>query len=314
MSRRVAVYAGEALAAYGFGDGHPFGPDREAVFRRGMTAAGLDHAVDWREPVDGTREQVELFHTREYVDLVVERCAAGTGYLDAGDTPAIPGLYEAGLTVVGTAVAAADALMAGEADRAFQAIGGLHHAQRGHAAGFCVFDDCGVVIEHLRMKHGLKRVAYVDIDAHHGDGVYYGFEDDPDLLFADLHEDGRFLYPGSGARTETGIGAAVGTKLNLPMPPGADDEAFRAVWPQVEAYLEAGEPEFIVLQCGADALAGDPITHLRYSEAAHAEAAASLCRIADRFCPGRILGLGGGGYNRDNIARAWPAVVAAFLA
>ena len=161
-------------------------------------------------------------------------------------------------------------------------------------------------------RYGLKRVAYIDIDAHHGDGVFYGFEDDPDVLFADLHEDGRFLYPGTGAAEETGKGAAEGTKLNIPMLPGAGDEEFDEAWQLVEAYLDGAAPEFIIMQCGADSLEGDPITHLRYSEEAHAHAAKRLCKLADRHCGGRIVGTGGGGYNRKNLARAWTRVVQSF--
>jgi acetoin utilization protein AcuC len=157
--------------------------------------------------------------------------------------------------------------------------------------------------------YGITRVAYVDIDAHHGDGVFYGFEHDPDLAFADIHEDGRFLYPGTGAREETGRGPAAGTKLNIPLPPGADDADFYAVWNEVEDYLEQRRPELILLQCGADSLAGDPITHLRFSAEAHAHAAARLRQIAEHYSAGRLLAMGGGGYDRSNLAIAWTRVV-----
>jgi acetoin utilization protein AcuC len=143
--------------------------------------------------------------------------------------------------------------------------------------------------------------------------VFYAFEDDPALVFADLHEDGRFLYPGTGRADERGAGAARGTKLNVPLPPGAGDREFLAAWPAVVAHLERHQPQFILFQCGADSLAGDPITHLALTEEAHAHAARSLCGIADRFAAGRILGTGGGGYNRRNLARAWTRVVQAFV-
>jgi len=203
--------------------------------------------------------------------------------------------------------------MAGDARRIFVPIAGLHHARRDGAAGFCVFDDIGVLIETLRAVHGIRRVAYVDIDAHHGDGVFYAFEEDPDLVFADIHEDGRFLYPGTGFADETGKGAARGTKLNLPMQPGTDDAGFQAAWPGLEEFVRAGRPEFIILQAGADSIAGDPITHMRFTPDAHAHAAQRLCRLADEFCDGRIIALGGGGYNRTNIALGWNAVLRAML-
>jgi acetoin utilization protein AcuC len=266
--------------------------------------------LDVRAPRLATRAELELFHTAAYVDRVIELSALGTGLLDHGDTPAFPGVYEAAARVVGGTLEALAAIVAGPARRAFIPIGGLHHAGRDTAAGFCVFNDCGVAIEVARRMHGLQRVCYVDIDAHHGDGVFYAYESDPTLAFADLHEDGRFLYPGTGARSETGTGAARGTKLNVPMPPGADDAAFRDAWEEVERYVDASHPELILLQCGADSLGGDPITHLAYTEEAHAHAARRLVALADRH-GGRLLAMGGGGYNRRNLARAWTRVVEA---
>ena len=132
-------------------------------------------------------------------------------------------------------------------------------------------------------------------------------------MFSDTHEDGRFLYPGTGAAFETGSGDAVGSKLNLPLPPGAGDAEFLAAWPAIESHLERHAPEFVIFQCGADSLGGDPITHLALTEEAHAHAATRLCAIAERHAAGRIVGLGGGGYNRRNIARAWTRVVQAFV-
>ncbi len=309
----TCIVVGERIARYAFGDGHPFGPDRHDAFVRELAAQGLDGRVQTLAPRAATRRELELFHLPAYIDLVQARSATGEGYLDAGDTPAWKGIYEAACDVVGATLVATEALMAGQARRAFIPIAGLHHASRGHAAGFCVFNDCGVVAEHLKKAHGLQRIAYVDIDAHHGDGVYYGFEDDPALIFADLHEDGRFLYPGTGASEESGTGPARGTKLNLPLSPGAGDKEFFAAWHAVEAHLEHHRPQFVIFQCGADSLEGDPITHLRLTEEAHAHAARRLCQIADRHADGRILGVGGGGYNRHNLARAWTRVVQAFV-
>jgi acetoin utilization protein AcuC len=309
----VVLVAGEKIARYGFPDGHPFGPDRHDAFMRELKAEALDAALTRLEPRLATRDELETFHAPAYIDLVIERSATGQGYLDAGDTPAFRGVYESACNVVGATLTALEAIMDGRAKRAFIPIAGLHHASRGHAAGFCVFNDCGVATEILRRKYGVTRIAYVDIDAHHGDGVFYSFESDPDLLFADIHEDGRFLYPGTGAASETGVGAAKGTKLNLPMPPGANDEQFFAAWTRIEGYLEATRPEFILFQCGADSLEGDPITHLRFSENAHAHAAARLCALADSMAQGRLIAMGGGGYNRRNLARAWTRVVRSLI-
>jgi acetoin utilization protein AcuC len=309
----VLVYRGDEIARYGFGDPHPFGTDRHDVFHAELAAEELGDAIVYARPRSATVDELLLFHTADYIDLVSVKSHEGRGYLDEGDTPAIPGIFEAASSVVGSTLAAVDAVMQGEARRAFVPIAGLHHAARDRAAGFCVFNDCGVAAGYLREFYGLGRIAYVDIDAHHGDGVFYGFEDDPDLIFADIHEDGRYLYPGTGAESETGSGRARGTKLNIALAPGADDREFARAWDRVERYLEAAKPEFILFQCGADSLEGDPITHLGLSEQAHADAAAALCRLADRHCAGRIVGTGGGGYNRRNLARAWTRVVRSFV-
>jgi len=313
MGCRLCVYRGEGLAAYGFGAGHPFGTDRHAAFVDELERRGLPQGACYREPVSAGVETLEWFHDHAYVERVRAQSVNGEGFLDYGDTPAFRGVYEAAATVVGSAVDAVERILDGECRRAFVPIAGLHHARRDGAAGFCVFNDCGVAIEALR-RRGIQRVAYVDIDAHHGDGVYYGFVDDPQLCIVDLHEDGRFLYPGSGSVDESGDGPAAGTKLNVPLPPGADDYAFRHVWQAAETFVAAAEPEFILLQCGADSVDGDPLTHMRFSAEAHRQAASRLAALADRLCDGRMLALGGGGYDRANLAAAWCAVVEAMAA
>jgi acetoin utilization protein AcuC len=308
-SHSCCVYIGDNLAAYGFGDEHPFGPQRHHVFKRAFYHQKLEQHVDILAPVKTDQQALELFHTTDYIKKVIEQSKFGAGYLDGGDTPAFIGMYEAVRYVAGSVLDAVDQLMAGHYRKAFIPIAGLHHAQRHTAAGFCVVNDCGIAIETLFQKYNLKRVAYVDIDAHHGDGVFYSFEDDPRLIFVDLHEDGQFLYPGTGAINEIGRGEAAGKKLNIPMPPQADDKLFFKMWPQVEKFLERHQPEFILFQCGADSIAGDPITDLRYSEKAHSFAAKRLAEIAEKYCGGKLLAMGGGGYNHDNIAKTWTAVV-----
>jgi len=305
----VILVTGPEIAAYGFPQGHPFGPDRHAAFMARLERSPVAPRLERIAAPQATRAELELFHTPAYIDRVERLSAAGSGLLDQGDTPAYPGVYEAAAAVVGGTLAALARIVAGPIPRAFIPIGGLHHARRDGAAGFCVFNDCGVAIEAARRVHGIEKVAYVDIDAHHGDGVFYAFETDPDLAFADIHEDGRFLYPGTGARAETGRDAARGTKLNIPLPPGADDAVFEQAWSEIEAYLERARPELILLQCGTDSLAGDPITHLEFTPQAHAHAARRLRVLAEQYGHGRVLAMGGGGYNRHNLAEGWTRVV-----
>ena len=309
----ICVYADDALQAYNFGRDHPFGPHRLPAFREAFEGRGLKRRACLRTAPMATAEQIEWFHDPDYVAEVRAASRSGSGYLDLGDTPAFPGVFEAAANVVGATLDAVRAVMEGECRRAFVAIGGLHHARRDRAAGFCVFNDCGVAIEALRREHGIRRIAYVDIDAHHGDGVFYAFESDPELFIADIHEDGWFLYPGSGYAAERGQGEAEGTKLNLPVAAGSADPEFYQTWEKVEDFIEAARPEFILFQCGADGLAGDPLTHLRYSPACHRHAAQRLRELAERHCNGRLVALGGGGYDAHNLAQAWCSVIEALI-
>ena len=169
------------------------------------------------------------------------------------------------------------------------------------------------MIETLRAEFGIRKVAYIDIDVHHGDGVFYAYESDPHVCIVDLHQDGRTLYPGTGHASERGKGAAAGTKLNIPLLPGVGDDVFLAEWQRAVPFLRAAAPEFIVLQCGADSIAGDPLAMLQLSPAAHVRVAQDLCALAEECAEGRIMGFGGGGYNRRNLALGWNGVLKAFL-
>ena len=306
---QLCVYLGESLGCYGFPDGHPFGPWRMQAFWQALRDNKLEQLAHIQAPVSASQTAIERFHTHDYVERVKTQSKTGKGYLDYGDTPAFIGVFEAAATTVGSCLDAVDKIMAGTYRKAFIPIAGLHHARRDTAAGFCVFNDCGVVIETLLQVYGLNTLAYIDIDAHHGDGVFYAFEDNPHVIIADIHEDGHYLYPGTGHHTETGKGLAKGTKLNLPMPAAAEDNAFFMAWEKAEAFVDAVQPEFILLQCGVDSLAGDPLTHLNFSRQCHKHAAQQLSKLADRHAHGRLLALGGGGYAEENIKQGWTAVI-----
>ena len=309
----VNLYADDKLSAYGFPDGHPLGIDRQGAFLREATDQGLLEDTTRRTAREALREELLRFHSDEYVDLVYTAEEQGLRLLDDGDTPVFPGVYRASAHVVGAALDGLAQVMDGHCLRSLQPIGGLHHAGRTHAAGFCVFNDLGVVIETLRSVYGIRRVGYLDIDVHHGDGVFYAFEDDPDLIFADIHQDGRTLYPGTGRAHETGKGRAEGTKLNIELAPFSGDAEFMEAWPRVEAHFDKFKPEFFVFQCGADGLKGDPLAQLQYSPAVHEHTGRRMVMLADEYAGGRIMAFGGGGYDRDNLARAWNAVLARLL-
>ncbi|CAK0750456.1 acetoin utilization protein AcuC [Gammaproteobacteria bacterium] len=313
MTQTVSLYVGEELGRYDFGHDHPFGPRRQSAFWDTARESSLDAWVRLCNPIQASQRVIELFHTPKYVSLVRERSEAGHGYLDYGDTPAFKGIYEIATFVVGSVLHAVQQVMERQTRRAFIPIAGLHHARPERAAGFCVFNDLGVAIAALKHDYGLSRIAYVDIDAHHGDGIYYPFEADPAVIFADTHEDGRFLYPGTGHANEQGKGAATGIKLNLPLQPGTQDEDFFAIWPSIEKLLRTQRPEFILLQGGVDSLAGDPLTHLGFSPRVHAFVTNRLITIAEDLCDGRLIVTGGGGYNLSNIARGWTAILRSLL-
>lgn len=289
------------------------------AFRKRLQAESVPNVIV-EQPEISSEEDLLSFHDREYVGFVRMASRRGGVLLDRGDTPAFKGVFEAARYTVGSTLAGLEFIFSGKdragnrIDHAFNPIGGLHHAMRDSASGFCVFNDIGVAVMIARSKYGISRIAYVDIDAHHGDGVFYEFEDDPLLFFADIHEDGRHLFPGAGYSYETGKGVAAGTKINIPVEPGAGDERFSAEFEKIESFVDEAKPELIIFQCGADSLAGDPITHLQYSANAHKHAADILHDLAHKHCKGRIIGLGGGGYNRDNLAAAWAEVVKAFAA
>ena len=306
--KKTCIMLGDELAEYHFGIQHPFGPKRYWAFKKEFEKRSLCEKSQIHTPSCASEEQLKLFHTEDYIEKVKTLSATGNGYLDQGDTPARKGIFEAASVVVGTTLKAADLTMT-TCQQAFTPIAGLHHATRQSAAGFCVFNDCGIAIEYLRHKHNIKRIAYIDIDAHHGDGVFYSFESDKELIFVDLHQDGRTLYPGTGDVMETGKGEAAGSKLNIPLQPGCTDETAMKFWEAAEHFINKAQPEYILLQCGADSLDNDPITQLSLSASFHQFVANRLSKLAHKHCQGRLLAMGGGGYNLENIKAAWNGVI-----
>jgi len=305
----TAIITGDALADYHFGEDHPFSLHRHQAFLDGLTQYQLNEQIDWFPPVQCNTEHLQYFHTDDYINKVKECSKNGTGYIDQGDTPARKGIYEAAATVVGSVLHMTDLIMNGDYQHGFVPIAGLHHGFRDHCSGFCVFNDCCIAIEHLRRNHNLKRILYIDIDAHHGDGIMYNYDSDSQLFIVDFHEDGRYIYPGTGDADETGSGPAKGSKRNYPLNQYTNDADFAKLWTDAEVFIDSIKPEFIIFQCGADSMKGDPITHLELTEKSYQLVTESLCSMANKYCNGRILALGGGGYNLDNIRKAWPTII-----
>jgi acetoin utilization protein AcuC len=290
---------------YDFGPDHPFSERSRGLavdlLEREFRETGTP--VHWvRQIPPATREAIERFHDSAYVDLV-ER-AGGLEHpilLDAGDTPSFPGCYEESARLVAGARSALDWTL--EHGRpAFHPAGGLHHAHPDRASGFCVFNDVALAVA-AAVDAG-RRVAYIDLDAHHGDGVMYGFYDSGKVLDIDFHQDGRTLFPGTGFATESGRGDGAGLKANLPLPPRAGDEALLPLFQRVvPELLRAFRPDVLVVQHGVDGHVGDRLAQLQYTSAAYAELDARLLALARELCGGRILVTGGGGYRPDAVAR-----------
>jgi len=312
----TGVILGKELSNYSFGEKHPLNSGRlDAFWSQISQSETIDSGnLKLLSPALADETTISSFHDKNYINFVKESSKTGLGYLDSGDTPSFKGVFEASMYVVGSTLLAIDTVINNTNGivHAFNPIGGLHHARRNAAGGFCVFNDIGNAIIYARKKYNLKKILYVDIDAHHGDGVYYEFEQDPDLIIADIHEDGSFLYPGTGFESENGLGAGKGSKLNLPLQPGATDSDFISAFMKIENFINSMNFELIIFQCGADGLSGDPLTHLRYTEKSHEYAAKALHKVAHDKSHGRIIGLGGGGYNKQNLAIAWKKVVETF--
>ena len=312
---KAAYVYDDVLSGHVLREGHPMRPVRlrhTYALLRAYGAFEDEHAL-LVPPRPATLDELTTFHTEEYVETV-RRLSSGEeadgerhGFAAHGDNPVYPGMYEAALLSTGASVQAAELIADGQASAAFAPAGGLHHAMRGWASGFCIFNDPVVAINVLR-KRGL-RVVYVDVDAHHGDGVQAAFYRDTDVMTISMHESGRWLFPGTGAVNEVGAGEAAGYSVNLPLFPYTSDdvylEAFERVVPPL---IEAFAPDVLAVQMGADAYVTDPLTHLALSTHGYE---ALVRRVGSMGYP--MLAFGGGGYDLDATARCWTLAYGAML-
>lgn len=306
----------DALASYRFHENHPLNPRRleltlELIRRLGRIGAEDQPIVP---PRIATEAEVLLAHDAAFVDAVkhaVPGSHPGHG-LGTEDVPIVAGMHEAALRIAGATLTAADEVMSGRARRAFSMAGGLHHARRSEAAGFCIYNDLAIAIRWMQEQHG-ARVLYLDIDAHHGDGVQSIFYEDPEVLTISLHESGAFLFPGTGFVDEVGTGDGVGYSVNVPLDAHTEDASFEAAFDRVVPRLaRAFRPDVIVIQAGCDAHVLDPLTHLRCTTGLYERLLRATCELADELCEGRVVATGGGGYAIHTVVpRAWTLVWAA---
>ena len=306
--RRTAFVYDDLLSEHTLSETHPMKPERLRYTHEMLSAYGAFEApgVVLALPGQADEDDILSYHTPEYLRAVRSFSRGETSLNPAafnfgpGDNPAYEGMYEAALWSTGASLRAARMLAAGDAQAAFSISGGLHHAMPGYAYGFCVFNDPVIAIKAL-VAQGM-RVAYVDIDCHHGDGVQHAFYDTDAVLTISLHESGAFLFPGTGYTQETGAGRGRGYSVNIPLYPYTSDEvylwAFREVVPPL---ITAFAPDVLVTQLGIDSHYLDPITHLALTTQGFEEAVGEFGKLA----PSRWLALGGGGYDLQAVARAW---------
>jgi len=318
MSASLVVPWDDELVAYDFGRDHPLNPVRvDLTMRLARSLGVLDlPQVTLVRPEPATDDLLALVHERDYIDAV-RRAGADPTQAEAArglgtpDTPAFLGMHEASALVVGATVAAADAVWSGRAEHAVSVAGGLHHAMPGAGSGFCVYNDPAVAIAWL-LEQGAERVAYVDIDVHHGDGVEKAFWDEPRVLTISVHESGRYLFPGTGFPTDTGGPAAEGSAVNLPLAPGTADGAWlRAFHAVVPPLLAEFRPDVLVTQHGCDSHVLDPLAHFGLTVDGQRASYASLHALAHRHAGGRWIACGGGGYEIAQVVpRAWTHLLA----
>jgi len=291
---------------------YDFGPDHVLTPRRFGPGIDLLRAVGAEPglaPDPAPDADLRLCHVQEYIEVVRRFSVDPFGPMEAGigwgDNPPFADMHEASAAVAGGSMRAMEAILDGRVEHAFHPGGGLHHAMRARASGFCIYNDPALAIARAR-RDGL-RVMYIDLDVHHGDGVQALFWDDPGVLTFSIHESGRYLFPGTGDADEVGEGASAGTVVNVPLPPYAGEAAW---YPIVESYLPALAaafgPDLIVSQHGADSHGWDPLAHLHVTTTAHGKAARLIDALAHQFGGGRWLATGGGGYDAYRVVpRTW---------
>ena len=317
MSDQVTFVWDERLAAYNFGPSHPLAPIRVELAVRLVRDLALLDRPNVREVAADFAPDADLLrvHTAEYLAAV--RGAGETGLDDLAhglgtpDDPVFVDMHDAAALVVGASLAAVQAVWGGESDHAVNLAGGLHHAMPASASGFCVYNDVAAAIA-WALDHGAERVAYVDVDVHHGDGVERIFWDDPRVLTISLHESPRSLFPGTGYPQDVGGRGAEGSAVNVALPAGTGDDgwlrAFDAVVPQLVAQFR---PQLLVTQHGCDSHALDPLAHLALTVDGQRASYQRLHELAHLHAGGNWVALGGGGYEHILVVpRAWAHLTA----
>ncbi|CAB3761765.1 histone deacetylase family protein [Paraburkholderia solisilvae] len=304
------VYTHDACLNHQPGPGHPESPERLKTVLRTLRAPEFA-ALEWRDAPLGTLEQVELVHSRDFIDEVAE-IAPKQGYmpLDAGDTVMSPGSWEAVMRCVGAACAGVDAVLNGDARNVFCATRPCgHHAEPSRAMGFCIFNQAAIAAAYAYEVHKLERVAVVDFDVHHGNGTQAAFFHRPELFYASSHQSP--LYPGTGAASETGVAHNI---VNVPLPTGCDSALFRLrISAEMLPAVRDFNPELIIISAGFDAHRLDPLAGLGLDDDDFHWVTRELVKIADETCGGHVVSILEGGYSMEGLANGTRAHVRALM-
>ncbi len=288
------------------GVGHPERPERLAAIRDALSEAGLTDRCPRLALRDAADADILRVHRREYVDRVAQACQRGAAYIDTPDSSICPESYSLAVRAAGSVMEAVDRVMDGTIENAFCAVRPPgHHATADRSMGFCLFNNVAMAADHLIRDHGLERIVILDWDVHHGNGTQATFESRRDVLFISLHGHPRFVYPGtSGWENETGLGAGAGFTLNLPMPPGSGDEAYRQAFAKrVEPAVDAYRPQFILISAGFDAHRDDPLAPIELEDESYAWMTRSVMDMAARHANGHVVSVLEGGYDLDALGR-----------
>ncbi len=306
---RTAYVHDPGFTMYRFSGEHPLNPARLELTYILCRSAGLLEDADVIPPRQAAMDELLLWHSGDYIDVIRQMDETGSHPLaanygfDSRDNIPFKGIFTASALRAGGTMAALDALLDGRCQAAFAPSGGFHHAMPATASGFCVFND--VVLAIKRLLAAALRVAYIDIDAHHADGVQAAFYSSPDVLVLSVHESGGTLFPGTGFVREAGQGPGLGYNINMPLAAGSGDDIYHAAASRLAAFVHAYKPDIIVAQLGSDAHTDDPLSHMNLTTIGYENLVGLIAKLAAESASGKLLAVGGGGYNLAVVPRCW---------
>ena len=317
--KKTGIIWSDQFTKYNLGDGHPMNAKRLDIpyqLYKNLDFHDNQSIVEFT-PQEASEEDLLRYHSKNYIKMVKSLSKAGDGYygrygLGTGDCPVFPEMHESSCLIVGGTLEGTNRIMNKEVDQAFSLMAGLHHAFEERAAGFCYYNDAVVAINYLQEKFGIERVLYIDTDVHHGDGVLNAFYSSKKVLGLSIHESPQFLFPGTGLSDEIGKDEGLGFTINIPLFPGTWDDLYIDLFERtIPCIWTEYDPEFIIWQCGADGHFGDILGHLNLTTHVYNYLGKRISELSNKgSTDGRLLLLGGGGYNPDSVARVWMATLA----